>query len=129
MFDQATRLKLRFNTPQGLISTEDLWDLPLTSTTNRANLDTIAVGLYAELNSNRNISFVNNASAGDTSLQLKFDIVKHVIDVRQAENAATAEARVRKGKKQQLLALIDQKENEQLAGKSLDDLRKMAEEM
>lgn len=129
MFDQATRLKLRFNTPQGLISTEDLWDLPLTSTTNRANLDTIAVGLYAELNSNRNISFVNNASAGDVNLQLKFDIVKHIIDVRQAENAATAEARVRKGKKQQLLALIDQKENEQLAGKSLDDLRKMAEEM
>jgi len=129
MFDQATRLKLRFNTPQGLISTEDLWDLPLTSTTNRANLDTIAVGLYAELNSNRNISFVNRASAGDTTLQLKFDIVKHIIDVRQAENAATAEARVRKEKKQQILSLISQKENETLAGKSLDDLRKMAEEL
>lgn len=129
MFDQATRLKLRFNTPQGLISTEDLWDLPLTSTTNRANLDTIAVGLYAELNSNRNISFVNRASAGDTTLQLKFDIVKHIIDIRQAENAATAEARVRKEKKQQILTLISQKENETLAGKSLDDLRKMAEEL
>ncbi len=129
MFEQATRLKLRFNTPQGLISTEDLWDLPLTSTTNRANLDTIAVGLYAELNSNRNISFVNRASAGDTTLQLKFDIVKHIIDIRQAENAATAEARVRKEKKQQILTLISQKENETLAGKSLDDLRKMAEEL
>ncbi len=129
MFEQATRMKLRFTTPQGLISTEDLWDLPLTSTANRANLDTIAVGLYAELNSNRNISFVNSNSTGDTTLQIKFDIVKHIIDIRKAENLATAEARARKEKKQQILALINQKETETLAGKSLDDLRKMAEEL
>lgn len=129
MFEQATRMKLRFNTPQGQLVVEDLWDLPLTSTTNRANLDQIAVGLYAELNSNRNISFVNSNSTGDTTLQLKFDIVKHIIDVRKAENLATAEARVRKEKKQQILTLISQKENETLAGKSLDDLRKMAEEL
>lgn len=128
MFEQATRMKLRFTTPQGQLTVEDLWDLPLTSTT-RANLDQIAVGLYAELNSNRNISFVNSNSTGDTTLQIKFDIVKHIIDTRKAENLATAEARARKEKKQQILALIDQKETENLSSKSLDDLRKMAEEL
>ena len=30
-FEQAVRLKLRFNSPKGLLSVEDLWDLPLTS--------------------------------------------------------------------------------------------------
>lgn len=127
MFEQATRMKLRFNTPQGQLVVEDLWDIPLTSTTNKANLDAIAVGLYAELNSNRNISFVNNGSTGDQTLQLKFDIVKHIIDVRKAENASAVEARARKDQKQRLLELINQKENESLAGKSIDELRKMVE--
>ena len=31
MFEQAARLKLRFETSRGLLSVEDLWDLPLTS--------------------------------------------------------------------------------------------------
>ncbi len=127
MFEQATRAKLRFATTNGQLSVEDLWDLPLTSTTNRANLDAIAVGLYAELNSNRNISFVNSNSTGDQTLQLKFDIVKHIIDVRKAENASAVEARARKDQKQRLLELINQKENESLAGKSIDELRKMVE--
>lgn len=127
MFEQAIRMKLRFTTSQGQLSVEDLWDLPLTSTTNKANLDAIAVGLYAELNSNRNISFVNNGSTGDQTLQLKFDIVKHIIDVRKAENASAVEARARKDQKQRLLELINQKENESLAGKSIDELRKMVE--
>lgn len=127
MFEQAIRMKLRFTTSQGQLTVEDLWDLPLTSTTNKANLDAIAVGLYAELNSNRNISFVNNGSTGDQTLQLKFDIVKHIIDVRKAENASAVEARARKDQKQRLLELINQKENESLAGKSIDELRKMVE--
>ena len=127
MFEQAIRQKLRFTTSQGQLTVEDLWDLPLTSTTNKANLDAIAVGLYAELNSNRNISFVNNGSTGDQTLQLKFDIVKHIIDVRKAENASAVEARARKDQKQRLLELINQKENESLAGKSIDELRKMVE--
>ena len=31
MFTKASRLKLRFQSPAGLLSSEDLWDLPLTS--------------------------------------------------------------------------------------------------
>jgi hypothetical protein len=38
LFQKATRAKLRFETPKGLLSVEDLWDLPLTSAINKANL-------------------------------------------------------------------------------------------
>lgn len=129
MFEQATRNKLRFSTPQGQITTEDLWDLPLTSTTGRANLDQIAVALFTELSNNKNISFVTETAKTDQTSQLKFEIVKHIIGIRKTENEAAALARTNREKKQQLLSLINQKENEQLAGKSLDDLRKMAESM
>lgn len=43
--------------------------------------------------------------------------------------ATVAMAHTNREKKQQLLVLIAQKENEQLAGTSLDELRKMAESM
>jgi hypothetical protein len=36
IFEQATRAKIRFSTPVGMLSVEDLWDLPLTSTQGQA---------------------------------------------------------------------------------------------
>lgn len=122
MFEKAARLKVRFDSPKGQLSVEDLWDLPLTSARN-ANLDDIARGLYLQLKSDADVSFVNEAQKSDPTIQFKFDLVKHVIDVRLAENAAAAAASANREKKQQLLAILAQKENEALAGQSIDELR------
>lgn len=125
MFEKASRLKLRFETNQGTLTTEDLWDLPL-SHDRKTNLDDIAKGLHKQLQDSETASFVVKATQKNETLQLKFDIVKHVIDVRLAENEAAALIRANKEKKQRILALIDQKENEKLAGTSLEELRAMA---
>jgi len=122
MFEKATRLKIRFDSPKGQLSVEDLWDLPLTSVRG-ANLDDIARGLYLQLKSGADVSFVNEAQKSDPTIQFKFDLVKHVIDVKLAENAAAAAASANREKKQQLLAILAQKENEALAGQSIDELR------
>ena len=127
-FEKASRLKLRFATPQGAISAEDLWDISLTSNTGKANLNDIAKGLNAKLKSDDE-DFVAVKKAGATTDQLAFDIVKHVIAVRIAENEISAQARVNKEKKQQILSLIANKENEQLAGSSLEDLRRLADSL
>src|ERR1019366_4994663 len=108
MFTKASRLKLRFASPAGLVSTEDLWDLPLTSGTGKANLDDIAKALFRQLKSDDNSSFVVKERKSDETLQLKFDVVKHIIDVRVAENEVLAVARINKEKKQQILAIIAQ---------------------
>lgn len=128
MFEQASRLKLRFESPKGLLSVEDLWDIPLTSNTGKANLDDVARALYTELReSSQAVSFVNPSEKSNDILQLKFDVAKHIIDVRVAERNAAKELEERKQKKQHLLEIISRKENAVLEGQSLEELRKMAE--
>lgn len=127
MFEKASRLKLRFDSPKGLLSTEDLWDLPLTSNTGRANLDDIARALFGQLKSDTNISFVNADQKSDTADQLKFDVVKHIIDVRLKERAEAAVASERAAKKQLIMSIIAEKETDGLKGASLEDLRKQLE--
>lgn len=125
MFIKASRLKLRFDTPKGGLSVEDLWDLPLRSAPGKINLDTIAVELYNQVKEASTISFVNVPAKSDETVQLKLDIAKYIIETRMAENAARALERTNLEKKQNLLALISKKENEHLEGQSLEDLRAM----
>ena len=129
MFDKAFRQKLRFESPMGQLSVEDLWDLPLTARSGKANLDDIAKELHHQLKNGDDISFVIQSKKSDETIQLKFDIVKHIIDVRLAEQSAAETLRSNKEKKQQLLAIISQKENEGLMNTSLDELKKMAESL
>jgi hypothetical protein len=85
-FMQATRIKLRFASTRGLLSVEDLWDLPLTSTKNEPNLDSIAIDLYTRTKTQHITSFVNNSSTVSPTDELAFDIVKYIISVRMEED-------------------------------------------
>ena len=126
MFEQAARLKLRFDSPKGLLTTEDLWDLPLTSARG-ANLNDIAKGLNRELKNAAEEDFVNPTVKPDVVPQLKFDVVKRVIDVRLAENEAARLTAERRDKKDRLLELIARKQDESLAAKSVEELQAMVE--
>ncbi len=126
MFQQAARLKLRFASPQGQLTVEDLWDLPLTSTRpNLATLNNIAKGISRQLKADSEEDFVNPKSDTNEGLQLAMDIVKQVIHVRQAENEAARAAADRKDKKARLLELIARKQDQALEGKPLEELQEM----
>lgn len=130
MFDIATRKKLRFETSKGLLSVEELWDLPLTSATGKTNLDSIALELHRELRGAADVqSFVDETAKADTVVQLKFDIVKHIIDVRKKENLEAAQARVRAETKQRLLAALERKQGEAIDALSEEELRKRLAEL
>jgi hypothetical protein len=128
MFEKASRIKLRFDTNKGVISVEDLWDLPLS---NRGLcLDRIAKDLHLRLKNDDVVSFVHKTvNAGKSLDQLRFEIVKHIIDVRLTERDAAKAAADRSARKQRLLEIIADKEDDQLRDSSLDDLKKMAEEL
>ena len=123
MFEEAIRLKLRFETAKGALTVEDLYDLPLTSA-NRPNLNDIAKELSRYLRENEE-DFVGTASKADTAAQLKFAIVKHVIAERLAENEAAKAAADRRETKARIMELIAKKQDESLQNKSLEELQAM----
>lgn len=126
MFEQATRLKLRFDSPQGRLSVEDLWDLPLTSNrANQANLNNIAKGISRQLKDESEEDFVNPKSKANETMQLALEIVKHVISTKQAEAEASRLLNERKDKKAKLLELIAKKQDQALEGKPLEELQAM----
>ena len=125
MFKQASRLKLRFVTPKGGLSVEDLWDLPLTGKPGTANLDDIAKELYKKHRDGDELSFVTTIRKSDTVTKLQFDIVKHIIEVRLAENAQREQVAVNRAKKDRILAIMAEKEDDSLKGASMDELKRM----
>ena len=112
IFELASREKLRFNTGRLQVTVEQLWELPLTGAN---SLDTLAVELDAAIRNTAPRSFVtNSATAADKTLQLQFDIVKHVIDVRVAERKAKAEKAEKASQRKLLHEAIAAKEHEEL---------------
>lgn len=132
IFEQASREKVRFQTQVGAVSVEDLWDLPLSSKTNKPNLDDIAKGLYKELKNNEDaVSFVNKpATSSQTKReQLKFDIVMHIINVRLEENKVAAKTRENAEKRQKIMEILADREENTLKTASTEDLNKMLDEL
>jgi hypothetical protein len=126
MFEQAVREKLRFDSPKGPLSVEDLWDLPLTSARG-ANLNDIAKDLNRQLKAEGEEDFVNPTAKRNTLLQLAFDIVKHIIVVRKAEAEAARQATVKREQRARIQELIAKKQDQELEGKSLEELNRLIE--
>ena len=123
-FEKASRLKLRFNTNKGDITVEDLWDLKLESR-NGFDLETVAQSLNRAVKESGEESFVKRRNAKNAVLELKFEIVKYIIKVKMDE-AEVAEAKVEnKAKKELILGIIANKQNEELQGKSVEELTAM----
>lgn len=131
IFENASRKKFRFDSVQGSLTVEDLWDIPLTWTrsAHKANLDSIAKELNKQLKEEDIESFVIKKVAVDEEISQKFELVKHIIAVRLAETEAADVIKRNKEKKHLLLGIIAQKENEQLMGSSLEELKSMVESL
>lgn len=93
IFEYAAKHKLRFVSERGLLTVEDLFDVKL-SNVSGPSLDKIAIALDEELSKTEK-SFVKKVTPQNKELQIKLDIVKHVITVKQeqAEAKVAAEAR------------------------------------
>lgn len=124
IFEKAARMKLRFESPKGDLTVEDLYDLPLTKS-NGANLNDVAKTVNRALKSAEEEDFVHKVTMKTEYLQMKLDIVKHVIATKIAENEEARLASVKKVQKERILEILDQKQNESLKGKSEEELHQL----
>jgi hypothetical protein len=125
LFEIAARKAFRFKTPQGPLTTEQLFQLPLTSTAGRANLNDIAIGIADELDKTGARSFVTTAKTdpAKTELNEKLELVKFVIADREAANEAQRLKADKKARRDKILDAIEAAETRELGSKSASDLR------
>ena len=128
MFEKASKLKLRFASGKGLVSIEDLWDFPLEHS-NGVALDNLAQSLNKQLKESGEESFVREKSTENTTLQLKFDIVKYIIDTKLANKERAEKAALTRSKRQRLEQLRDKKVNEQDEQLGVDEIDKLLAEL
>lgn len=121
IFEQASRIKVRFDSGQGMLTVEDLWDLPLTHKT-RVSLDGVAKKVNKDLKESQEESFVVSTSTTNKIHQLKMDIVKHVIGVRLEEAKEVEERQQKAIQKQKIMEVIQRKKDEDLESKSMEEL-------
>jgi hypothetical protein len=131
-FVQASRQKLRFQTTKGILSVEQLWDLPLTSTTGAVNLDSIAVEVFSKLENAPVTSFVRTAPVLTKDQQddaLRLEILKYIIAVKQEENALKLQQSAKAEEKRKLLELLAKKQEASMDNLSEEEVRKRLAEL
>jgi len=124
IFEHASKLKLRFTMNKGEVSTEELWDLPLT------NLDTIAKTVNKKLKEEGSEeSFIEKRTTKDKELELKLEVLKHIISVRLEEKEASKKKSERDAQVALLKNLLTEKKTEELKGLSSEEIIKKLEEL
>jgi len=124
-FEAVTRQKIRFDTPQGVLTVEDLWKLPLTGTGNQANLDQIGMNLANEIKKSETQSLVKKPTTANARLQLAYDTVVHIINVRLAEAEQKENAEKVRAQRDDLTEILQMKEREVLLQKTPEEIRAM----
>lgn len=121
MFEIATRTKMRFPF-KGQISVEDMWDLSV------ENLDSIYKALNSQVKKAQEESLLDVRTKEDEALSVQIEIVKHIVGVKLDEKKAREQAKQRSEKNQKILALIAEKDDEDLRNMSKEELKKLIED-
>ncbi len=124
IFEYASRNKLRFSSPRGELSAEQLWDVPLRST-DGLNLNEIAKTANKALKGATEESFVETTrTAAHVRLETALEVVKHVIETKLGEEAAAKKRAENKVEKEKLLAILAEKQDGKLSALSEAELKK-----
>lgn len=119
IFEIAVRSKLRFATPRFAgVSVEDLFDLSL------RELDDVAKGINRQINAEKEESFLSeNKNAVRKDLELKLEILKHIINVKETEKAERVAAQTKAAQRQKLIDDLAAAEQREQQAKTPEQLR------
>lgn len=126
IFEKATQIGLRFESNRGLLCVEEVWKLPLDSR-NNDSLNSLGITLVKKLKEQVTISLVSSSVKKDDIDELRLEIIKHIISVKQisqleAEHKEVSRTEIRK--LEDIIARKKQKELEDLSVEELEALMK-----
>lgn len=122
LFERATRQKLRFKF-RGLLTPEDLWDLDV------EDLDAIYQELRGEQKETCEESLIKQPTKATSELNLKVDIVKHIVEVKLDEAERRKSRAENKIRKDRIAAILAEKQDAKLKDMSEEDLQKELESL
>lgn len=127
MFEMASQFKFRYPW-KGIITTEDLWDL------NQGQLDTVYKELSKELKACQEGDSLLSAKPAnifnkEQELTAKIEVVKYIFNCKQQAAELNRIEVERAARKQHILEVLAEKQENALQNMSEDDLKKMLDEL
>jgi hypothetical protein len=122
LFELATRQAYRFESTKGLLSVEDLWQLPLTTRGNGTSLDDVAKNVYAQIKASEEVSFVAKQTTANTTLSNKLEIVKHIIAVKMNEADVAKVKADKAAERAKLMDILARKQEQSLENSTEEEL-------
>lgn len=121
IFEYAVRNKLRFPY-KGTISTEDLWDLPVTE------LDKIYKVLNKKNKANEEESLLSTSSV-DMDTLVSIDIIKYIVNYKLKKKEENEQAKKRAEDRQFIMDIVEKKRKQSLEDKTEEELLEMLKNM
>ena len=116
-------LKLRFETPKGLLTAEQLFDLSMTDLSTA--IKKVNALLKKEQTTDNELSFLEGVDTSETQNSLRFKILKDVYLTKKEARDQAALDYEKKQRNQRIAEIIARKKDEALESKSIEELEQM----
>lgn len=113
--------KVRFASPRGPLTVEDLFDLPLTGAFSLDSISTIAL---AEQDAQPRKSLVVTSKASNKIVDAKIEVLKSIIEFKQEELEAKEKSALNKQRKAKLMDQLADIEKGEISKMSKEDVLK-----
>lgn len=121
IYKQGIKMGVRFITSKGNLGIEQLFHLTQTDLANSIKNQKKLLRKTDE----DDLGFLDESSKVNVVEQLKFDILKDVYLTKKADADALRDAKLNKEHNKKIMELIQNKKDESLAGKTIEELEKM----
>jgi len=127
VFELATRLSKRFKTTRGTVTVEDLWNMPLQGNEGFC-LDAVYMDLNKIITEQSSSRFAKDGPMKEDA-KIKLSIVDHIIDYKLEEKAKEKRKADNKARREEIMELMKDKQNEKDKSLSMTKLKKMLDEL
>lgn len=129
MYKKAAQQKLRIATSRGNLSVEQLFDLPKEEIADLARAYRRAIAEKRGDNADGELDFLRPAEQqGETPEELAFRLLKDIYLTKQAAEDDDRRRTKARQNNRKLLEIIARKQDQELEGKSIEELEAMLEE-